>query len=373
MAPWLGTETTLPMSWHSDATTTSRSAPARSALVAVCRQCVSWSTANPSTLVDSIRKSASTVSPWCCWLLADSTPICPHCSAVDSSMRVNVCVMAFTLPLADVAQFSQEVARDLADAAQVGVAHLGPLAGADGVGGAVAGDLAADALLDAARHLVVDGQAHPLQQSRRLTHGIVDEILVPHLDVALQAPAVPPYLADGPHPVAGRLGRIVGAPWSDDLGAHDVAAVANEVHVPGVGVGGGDKGDAVDVVGGLLDEPLAVGDREGPVAEAAQGGRHLVWSEVCRDPLAVGPVGVLPQVPQGHENRALPAQPGQRRVGEEELDEPGRAAAHGTEDDHRAVGEGALGGSACHSAPRRAAWARRRAPRAAHVTSPTAP
>src|SRR5438874_1187937 len=100
MAPWFGTDTTLPMSWHSDATITSWSAPARSARVAVCRQCVSWSTAKPSTLVDSNCKSWSTVSPWCCWLLADSTPIWPHCSAVDSSMRVKVCVMYATLPLA---------------------------------------------------------------------------------------------------------------------------------------------------------------------------------------------------------------------------------------------------------------------------------
>src|SRR5205823_4445853 len=81
------------MSWHSEATTTSLSAPDRSARVAVWRQCVSWSTANPSTLVDSICNSCRTVSPWCCWLLADSTPIWPHCSAVDSSMRVKVCVM----------------------------------------------------------------------------------------------------------------------------------------------------------------------------------------------------------------------------------------------------------------------------------------
>src|SRR5205807_10672400 len=68
-----------------------------SARVAVCRQCVSWSTANPSTLVESICKSANTVSPCCCWLFDDSTPIWPHSSAVDSSMRVNVCAMQVIL------------------------------------------------------------------------------------------------------------------------------------------------------------------------------------------------------------------------------------------------------------------------------------
>src|SRR5205085_8040133 len=65
---------------------------------------------NPSTLSDSIRKRVSTVSPWCCWLLAESTPIWPHCSAVDSSMRVNVCVMALTLPPADVGQVIEDIA-----------------------------------------------------------------------------------------------------------------------------------------------------------------------------------------------------------------------------------------------------------------------
>src|SRR5438309_1076586 len=98
MAPWLGTDTTLPMSWHSDATTTSASAPARSARVAVCRQWVSWSTAKPSTLVDSMPSRARTVSPWRCWLFADCTPISDHCSAVDSSMRVNVWLMPANLP-----------------------------------------------------------------------------------------------------------------------------------------------------------------------------------------------------------------------------------------------------------------------------------
>ena len=39
------------MSWHSEATTTSSSAPARSARVAVCRECVSWSVAKPSVML----------------------------------------------------------------------------------------------------------------------------------------------------------------------------------------------------------------------------------------------------------------------------------------------------------------------------------
>src|SRR4051794_5493389 len=77
---------------------TSLSAPACSASVAVCRQCVSWSTAKPSTLVDSIRSSASTVSPWLCWLFIDSTPIWPHSSAVDLSMRVKVVAMPTSYP-----------------------------------------------------------------------------------------------------------------------------------------------------------------------------------------------------------------------------------------------------------------------------------
>ena len=48
---WFGTLTALPMSCSSDANTTSSSAPARSARVAVCSECVSWSTANPSVIV----------------------------------------------------------------------------------------------------------------------------------------------------------------------------------------------------------------------------------------------------------------------------------------------------------------------------------
>ena len=41
------TETALPMSWHSDATTTSSEAPASSARVAVCSEWTSWSTSKP--------------------------------------------------------------------------------------------------------------------------------------------------------------------------------------------------------------------------------------------------------------------------------------------------------------------------------------
>ena len=48
---WFGTLTALPMSCSSDANTTSSSAPARSARVAVCSECVSWSTAKPSVIV----------------------------------------------------------------------------------------------------------------------------------------------------------------------------------------------------------------------------------------------------------------------------------------------------------------------------------
>ena len=56
------------MSWQREATTHSSSAPARSARVAVCRQWVSWSTANPSTTSasdSSMASTASAVRPWC--------------------------------------------------------------------------------------------------------------------------------------------------------------------------------------------------------------------------------------------------------------------------------------------------------------------
>src|SRR3954452_10651216 len=93
MRGWLGTDTALPMSWHNAATTTSSSAPARSASVAVCKQCVSWSVAKPSTMSDSDSSMPSTRSATRLWFLKLSVPMTPHCSAVDSSMRVNVVAM----------------------------------------------------------------------------------------------------------------------------------------------------------------------------------------------------------------------------------------------------------------------------------------
>src|SRR4029077_19107438 len=90
MRGWLGTDTALPMSWHNAAHTSSSSAPARSASVAVCKQCVSWSVAKPSTMSDSDSSIPSTRSATRPWFLKLSVPMTPHCSAVDSSMRVNV-------------------------------------------------------------------------------------------------------------------------------------------------------------------------------------------------------------------------------------------------------------------------------------------
>ncbi|CAN5725008.1 hypothetical protein BH24ACT3_BH24ACT3_18070 [soil metagenome] len=55
---WLGSLMALPMSLHRDATTPSSSAPARSARVAVCRACWSWSTAKPDRRSASERSSA---------------------------------------------------------------------------------------------------------------------------------------------------------------------------------------------------------------------------------------------------------------------------------------------------------------------------
>src|SRR5262245_30823400 len=94
MPGWLGTLTALPTSCSNDANTTSSSAPARSASVAVWRQCVSWATANPSTTSSSERSLASTRSATRAWLALVSLPMTPHCSAVDSSIRVNVVAMA---------------------------------------------------------------------------------------------------------------------------------------------------------------------------------------------------------------------------------------------------------------------------------------
>src|SRR5687768_6448706 len=83
----------LPMSWHSEATTTSWSAPARSARVAVCRQWVSWSVANPSVILLRLRSSSRIISGVRDWFCSVSRPISIHCSWVDSSMRVKVSVM----------------------------------------------------------------------------------------------------------------------------------------------------------------------------------------------------------------------------------------------------------------------------------------
>ena len=90
MRGWLGTLTALPMSWQSEATTISSSAPARSASVAVCSECVSWSTAKPSVIAGEAAQQAE-------HRLGDAglvgerlLAITPHCSAVDSSMRVKV-------------------------------------------------------------------------------------------------------------------------------------------------------------------------------------------------------------------------------------------------------------------------------------------
>src|SRR5687767_5353445 len=90
MAPWLVTDTALPMSWHSDATTTSSSAPAFSASVAVCRQCTSWSTAKPSTTSSNDRSMASTLSANFGYSFVCSETMCCHSASVDVSMRVNV-------------------------------------------------------------------------------------------------------------------------------------------------------------------------------------------------------------------------------------------------------------------------------------------
>ena len=62
MRGWFMTETALPMSWHSEATTTSVEAPASSARVAVCRECTSWSTAKPTVISSSEASMARTRS-----------------------------------------------------------------------------------------------------------------------------------------------------------------------------------------------------------------------------------------------------------------------------------------------------------------------
>src|SRR5688572_3709880 len=93
MAGWFGTLIALPMSWQRLATTTSSSAPARSARVAVWRQWVSWSVAKPSTIESRLRSMARMPSATRPWFFAVSAPMTAHCSAVDSSMRVKVSAM----------------------------------------------------------------------------------------------------------------------------------------------------------------------------------------------------------------------------------------------------------------------------------------
>src|SRR5664280_810127 len=93
MRGWLGTDTALPMSWQREATTSSSSAPACSARVAVCRQWVSWSTANPSTTSDSDSNMARTRSATRLWFLTVSTPICAHWSPVETSMLMKEVVI----------------------------------------------------------------------------------------------------------------------------------------------------------------------------------------------------------------------------------------------------------------------------------------
>ena len=90
MRGWFMTETALPMSWHREATTTSSEAPASSARVAVCSEWTSWSTSKPSVMSSSEASMASTRSATRGWCSIDSTMMCCHCSAVDSSIRVNV-------------------------------------------------------------------------------------------------------------------------------------------------------------------------------------------------------------------------------------------------------------------------------------------
>ena len=106
MPGWLNTEISLPMSWHSEATITSLSAPAFSASVAVWQAWVSWSVANPSVMPSSRRSMSRIVSATRGWFSSVSAPMTAHCSAVDSSMRVNrvaVSVMDTIVPQASAA------------------------------------------------------------------------------------------------------------------------------------------------------------------------------------------------------------------------------------------------------------------------------
>src|ERR1035441_3772915 len=118
MRGWLGTDTALPMSWQSEATTSSSSAPARSALVAVWRQWVSWSTAKPSTTSDSDSSIISTRSATRPWFLAVSAPISAQSSPVETSMLVNEVVV--------IVSFSRRsLVRDVAGPAAQPLEHIG--------------------------------------------------------------------------------------------------------------------------------------------------------------------------------------------------------------------------------------------------------
>src|ERR1019366_10140903 len=90
MRGWFITEMVFPISGHKDATMTSVEAPASSALVAVCSECTSWSTAKPTTRSSSWASMARTRSAMVCSYSMVSTMICCHSADVDSSIRVKV-------------------------------------------------------------------------------------------------------------------------------------------------------------------------------------------------------------------------------------------------------------------------------------------
>src|SRR4051794_8777960 len=78
------------MSWHSEATTTSSSAPARSARAAVWHACTSWFTANPLVTGSSSRSIARKRSATFGQSAIDSSAMWVQWSFVDSSIRANV-------------------------------------------------------------------------------------------------------------------------------------------------------------------------------------------------------------------------------------------------------------------------------------------
>jgi hypothetical protein len=86
----LATLIALPMSWHRAATTTSSSAPARSANVAVCRQWVSWSVTKPSSMSANDSSIASTRVATRGWFSAVCRPISIHSSRLETSIEVKV-------------------------------------------------------------------------------------------------------------------------------------------------------------------------------------------------------------------------------------------------------------------------------------------